>query len=141
VPWMLYHHHRLLPRTNRRHLRRLLDCSLPANRRQGPFDRGLLIPKKVDHSFRATFHSTSSTRFFAFNEGVGPRSCSRRAYLTDRRWTLPKNSSRDSGINTKRAFWDSGYSESNEKRFTKTMTVAFYFSFLVYVVGCAIRTR
>lgn len=50
VPWLLHHHHRLLPRTNRRHLRRLLDRSLPTNRRKGTSHRGLLVPQKVDPS-------------------------------------------------------------------------------------------
>ena len=36
VPRLLYHHNRLLARTDRRHLRRLLTGALPANRWQGP---------------------------------------------------------------------------------------------------------
>lgn len=48
VPRLLHHHHRLLPRTNRCHLRWLLDCALPTNRWKGPLDRRLLLPKKVD---------------------------------------------------------------------------------------------
>jgi hypothetical protein len=51
---LLHHHHSLLTRTNRSHLRWLLDCSLPTYRWKGQTDRGLLIPKKVDVSL-ATF--------------------------------------------------------------------------------------
>jgi len=51
VPWLLCHHNRLLARTDRRHLRRLLDSSVPAHWWQGQTHRGLLLPKKVDVSF------------------------------------------------------------------------------------------
>merc|ERR1712093_693463 len=44
VPRMLQHHHRLLPRPDRRPVRILLDRPLPANRREGSIDRGLLLP-------------------------------------------------------------------------------------------------
>merc|ERR1711939_158106 len=54
VPWLLHHHHRLLPRPDRRRVRRLLSGPLPADRWQGQTHRGLLFPEKVDDSLRAT---------------------------------------------------------------------------------------
>lgn len=48
VPRLLHNHHRLLARTNRRRLRRLLDRSLPANRRKGQTNGRLLVPEEVD---------------------------------------------------------------------------------------------
>merc|ERR1711939_584357 len=53
VPWLLHHHHRLLPRPDRRRVRRLLSGPLPADRWQGQTHRGLLFPEKVDDSLRA----------------------------------------------------------------------------------------
>lgn len=50
VPRLLHHHHRLLPRPDRRHLRRLLHRPLPAHRRQGQTHRGLLFPEEVNES-------------------------------------------------------------------------------------------
>ena len=50
VPRLLHHHHRLLARPDRRHLRRLLDRPLPAHRWQGPSDRGLLFPPEVNET-------------------------------------------------------------------------------------------
>merc|ERR1711939_785733 len=54
VPWLLHHHHRLLPRPDRRRVRRLLSGPLPADRWQGQTHRGLLFPEKVDDSLCAT---------------------------------------------------------------------------------------
>jgi hypothetical protein len=48
VPRLLHHHHRLLTRPDRRHLRRLLNGAMSTHRRQGSADGGLLIPKKVE---------------------------------------------------------------------------------------------
>ena len=63
VPRLLHHHHRLLARTNRRHLRRLLDRSLPTNRRKGTSHRGLLFLQKVDPDL---LQSILSVRFRPF---------------------------------------------------------------------------
>ena len=52
MPRLLHHHHRLLPRTNRRRLRRLLSGPLPAHGWQGSSYRGLLVQEKVDYSCR-----------------------------------------------------------------------------------------
>lgn len=50
VPRLLYYHHRLLARPDRRYLRRLLDRPLPAYWWQGPSDRGLLVPPEVNET-------------------------------------------------------------------------------------------
>ena len=50
VPRLLHHHHRLLTRTNRRSLRRLLSGAMPAHWWQGKADRGLLIQEEVEGS-------------------------------------------------------------------------------------------
>ena len=55
VPRLLHHHHRLLARPDRRHLRRLLDRPLPAHRWQGPSDRGLLFPPQVNEKRMKNF--------------------------------------------------------------------------------------
>ncbi len=47
VPRLLHHHHRLLARTDRRGVRRLLAGAVPADRRQGTPDRGLLVSAEV----------------------------------------------------------------------------------------------
>ena len=49
VPRLLHHHYRLLARTNRRRLRRLLSGPLPAYRWQGQTYRGLLFQEKIDY--------------------------------------------------------------------------------------------
>ena len=49
VPRLLHNHHRLLARPNRRHLWWLLNCSMPANRRQGSIDRGVQFQEEVEH--------------------------------------------------------------------------------------------
>lgn len=48
MPRLLHHHHRLLARPDRRHLRRLLDGALPADGRKGAVDGGMFVPEKVD---------------------------------------------------------------------------------------------
>jgi hypothetical protein len=50
VPRLLHNHHRILPRSNGCHLRRLLDRPLPAHRWQSQTHRGLLIPKEVRYT-------------------------------------------------------------------------------------------
>jgi hypothetical protein len=55
VPRLLHYHHRLLTRTNRRHLRWMLNCALPTNWWKGSSDRGMLFPKKVDGSCLLSF--------------------------------------------------------------------------------------
>merc|ERR1712093_571180 len=50
-------------RTSCRHLRRLLDRSLPTNRRKGTSHRGLLFPQKVDPDL---LRSILSVRFRPF---------------------------------------------------------------------------
>lgn len=57
VPRLLHYYHCLLPRTNSRHLRRLLDGSVPTNWWKGSIDRRLLLPKKVDVLIRSSFPS------------------------------------------------------------------------------------
>jgi len=48
VPRLLHNHYCFLARTDCRHLRRLLDCPMPAYWWQGQAHRGLLLPKEVD---------------------------------------------------------------------------------------------
>lgn len=54
VPRLLHHHHRLLARTDRRHLPGLHHGALPTHRWQGPSHRGLLVPPEVDVWFLRT---------------------------------------------------------------------------------------
>ena len=49
---LLHHHHRLFPRPNGSHLRRLLDGAVSTYGRQGSSDRGVLVPEEVDVQFR-----------------------------------------------------------------------------------------
>lgn len=47
VPRLLHHHHRLLARPDRRHLRRVLDGAVPAYGWKSTTDGGLFVPEKV----------------------------------------------------------------------------------------------
>lgn len=48
MPRLLHHHHRLLARPNRRHLRWMFDRPMSTYRRQGTIDGGVQFQEEVD---------------------------------------------------------------------------------------------
>ena len=50
MPRLFHNHNRLFPRSDSRHLRRLLDCPVPANWRQSQTHRGMLVPTEINRT-------------------------------------------------------------------------------------------
>jgi hypothetical protein len=68
VPRLLHHHNRLLARSDRCHLCRLLDGSLPTHRWQGQAHRGLLVPTEVNDSKNFLYHVSKQADSFDFKQ-------------------------------------------------------------------------